>query len=71
MEELKRLKPSEIKRKLRQLGIAPEDHPQCVEKQDLINLYLVGRWVGVEDAGVGKERRGEGEWSSHVLFGGR
>jgi len=41
MEELQRLKPSEIKRKLRQLGVQPENHPQCVEKNDLINLYAV------------------------------
>ena len=39
LEELQRLKPSEIKRKLRALGVAPEDHPQCVEKADLIRLY--------------------------------
>jgi manganese-transporting P-type ATPase len=39
LEELERLKPSEIKRKLRALGVAPEDHPQCVEKADLIRLY--------------------------------
>lgn len=39
LEELERCKPSEIKRKLRALGVAPEDHPQCVEKADLIRLY--------------------------------
>jgi len=39
LEELQRMKPSEIKKKLRALGVAPEDHPQVVEKRDLIRLY--------------------------------
>ena len=39
LEDLQRMKPSEIKKKLRALGVAPEDHPQVVEKSDLIRLY--------------------------------
>lgn len=39
LEELQRMKPSEIKKKLRALGVAPEDHPQVVEKAELIRLY--------------------------------
>jgi manganese-transporting P-type ATPase len=39
MAELQRLKPSEIKKKLRLLGVEPSDHPQVIERADLIKLY--------------------------------
>lgn len=39
LDELNRLKPSEIKKRLRGMGVAPEDHPQVVERSDLIKLY--------------------------------
>jgi cation-transporting ATPase 13A1 len=39
LEELQRLRPSELKKKLRVLGVALEQHPQVVEKDDLIKLY--------------------------------
>lgn len=39
LEELERCKPSELKRKLRAIGVAPEDYPDCVEKSDLVKLY--------------------------------
>jgi cation-transporting ATPase 13A1 len=38
-ERLSKAKVSELKRMLRELGVDPDDHPQCVEKADLIKLY--------------------------------
>ena len=41
-EKLNKSKVSDIKRMLRELGTEPDDHPQCVEKTDLIKLYRYG-----------------------------
>mmetsp|Transcript_6291 Transcript_6291/g.9492 ORF Transcript_6291/g.9492 Transcript_6291/m.9492 type:complete len:1517 (+) Transcript_6291:72-4622(+) len=38
-EELKRMRVQEIKTRLRQIGVEPDDFPDCVEKNDLIELY--------------------------------
>ena len=38
-QELQKLKVSDLKKKLRLIGVEPDDYPNCVEKNDLIVLY--------------------------------
>jgi manganese-transporting P-type ATPase len=45
--ELLKLKASEIKRRLRKLGVEPDDFPNVVEKADLVQLYRA-KWAKKE-----------------------
>eukprot|EP00607_Mallomonas_marina_P002717 CAMPEP_0182440352 /NCGR_PEP_ID=MMETSP1167-20130531/87011_1 /TAXON_ID=2988 /ORGANISM="Mallomonas Sp, Strain CCMP3275" /LENGTH=1295 /DNA_ID=CAMNT_0024634289 /DNA_START=719 /DNA_END=4606 /DNA_ORIENTATION=- len=38
-QELLSMKVSELKKRLRLLGVEPDDHPHCVEKGDIVKLY--------------------------------
>eukprot|EP01041_Mallomonas_annulata_P010324 gene10324-21543_t len=38
-QELMAMKPSELKKSLRLIGVEPDDYPTCTEKSDLVKLY--------------------------------